>query len=152
MLIQQPKKVICARCKQPITGGRTVIDEMWHCSDCTYLHDHPDKEVPEPVEGTAKAPPVARTVLKAAMPEAIPTKTWPSPRNAHVPNPSKVEGLVVVTDMKIEPMGHAAAAEPAAAEIVRTFAAASVAKLMFVEADTRMVGVTEARTVEATVT
>lgn len=50
MLIPAPRKVICAKCKNPISGARTVINEMWHCADCTYKHDHPDKEIPEPVK------------------------------------------------------------------------------------------------------
>ena len=45
MLIQ-PKKVQCSQCKKPISGARTVINEMWFCPDCTYLHDHPGKEIP----------------------------------------------------------------------------------------------------------
>lgn len=47
--IQTPKKPVCAACKKPITGARTVIDEMWHCADCTYLHDNPGKELPPAV-------------------------------------------------------------------------------------------------------
>lgn len=43
---QTPKKVVCSVCKKPLTGAKTVINEMWHCPDCTYLHDHPDKKVP----------------------------------------------------------------------------------------------------------
>lgn len=39
-------KIVCSRCKKPITGARTVIEEMWWCPDCTYLYDHPGKEVP----------------------------------------------------------------------------------------------------------
>ena len=49
--IQQPnKKLACWVCKKPISGARTVIDGMWHCADCTYRHDHPGKEIPEPVK------------------------------------------------------------------------------------------------------
>lgn len=43
--IQQPKKAVCASCKKPISGARTVIEGMWFCPDCTYLHDNPDKVV-----------------------------------------------------------------------------------------------------------
>jgi ribosomal protein L37AE/L43A len=45
-----PKKIVCAECKKPISGARTVIKGMWHCSGCTYKHDYPDREISEPVK------------------------------------------------------------------------------------------------------
>ena len=39
--------LICADCKKPITGAKTVIHEMWHCARCTYIHDYPNKEIVE---------------------------------------------------------------------------------------------------------
>lgn len=44
--IQQPKRIVCAVCKKPITGAKTVIEGMWFCPDCTYLHDNLGKEIP----------------------------------------------------------------------------------------------------------
>lgn len=52
-LVKPPSKLSCFVCKQPISGGRTVIDGFWHCSDCTYKHDHPDKPIPEPTKPKA---------------------------------------------------------------------------------------------------
>ena len=49
-----PKKLVCSQCKKPISGAKTVIDEMWYCSDCTYLHDNPGKQLPPAVK-TGKA-------------------------------------------------------------------------------------------------
>lgn len=51
MTYQQTKrkeKVICFRCRKTITGAKTVIDEQWHCGDCTYLLDHPGVETEPP--------------------------------------------------------------------------------------------------------
>ena len=47
MLQPKREKIICFRCKKPITGARTVINEQWHCADCTYLIDHPNAVIPE---------------------------------------------------------------------------------------------------------
>lgn len=40
-------KLVCWVCKEPITGAKTVIDGFWHCGDCTYKHDYPDRVQPD---------------------------------------------------------------------------------------------------------
>lgn len=48
MYVKPNQKIVCSACKKPISGARTVINGMWHCSDCTYRHDYPDAVIPEP--------------------------------------------------------------------------------------------------------
>lgn len=64
---QQPKKekIFCYVCQKPIQGARTVIEGKWHCADCTYKHDHPDKEVPEKVKRTRAKPYDGPTLFEA---------------------------------------------------------------------------------------
>lgn len=50
MIPSAPRKVSCSECKKPISGARTVIAGRWFCADCTYKHDYPDKQIPEPVK------------------------------------------------------------------------------------------------------
>jgi hypothetical protein len=52
------------------------------------------------------APPVSRSVSKATLPASKATGNLPVPNAAHVPKPSRVDGLAATADMKIEPMGQ----------------------------------------------
>jgi hypothetical protein len=73
----QDKKVslTCAGCKKKIHAGRahTVIDGRYHCADCTYKHDYPDRGDLGGVARRRRLPLQAETLFEP--PRPIPPST-----------------------------------------------------------------------------
>jgi tRNA(Ile2) C34 agmatinyltransferase TiaS len=41
---KKPVKPYCAGCGVSLgSGSKSVINSLWHCARCTYIHDYPEK-------------------------------------------------------------------------------------------------------------